>query len=256
MKVSALQYDICWEDPAANLKMIEGLVEDSLALTDLLLLPEMFTTGFTMRPEKLAEGMDGAGMEWMKKKAGEWDVVIGGSLIIREGDSYYNRFMWVNPGGDIEFYDKRHLFRMGEEDKHYSMGKKKLITKLGDIRIRPLICYDLRFPVWSRNRNDYDVLIYVANWPASRRKVWTSLLMARALENQSYVIGVNRTGRDGMGTDYSGDSMVIDPRGNIISNAGNKESFLISAEIDIAKLKEFRNKFPAWQDADDFDIRF
>ncbi len=254
LNISFLQYNIIWEDPVANKKKIEIMVGSGKPDSSLLILPEMFTTGFTMNPGRLAESMDGDSVRWMREKAGDWDVVVAGSLVIREGSKIYNRFIWMTPTGEFSYYDKRHLFRMGEENHHYASGKQKLICRLSGWRIRPLICYDLRFPVWARNRNDYDILVYVANWPDSRRNVWSSLLIARALENQSYVVGVNRTGKDANGISYSGDSVIIDPRGKIISSTkGSGESFE-SVSLSMDKLIDFRKKFPAWMDGDDFTI--
>ncbi|MEA1897419.1 MAG: amidohydrolase [Bacteroidota bacterium] len=252
LKFSILQLDLIWENASSNLQKIESLVAGKLDNTDVLILPEMFSTGFTMNPSAVAESMSGKSVEWMKMKASKWNIVLAGSLVIKEKNQNFNRFLWVTPNGDIQYYDKKHLFRMGEENEHYRAGKQKLITSLKTWRIRPLICYDLRFPVWSRNISDYDVLLYVANWPASRRHVWKSLLLARALENQSYVVGVNRIGEDGNGISYSGDSMIIDPRGNILSNTQpNTESFE-TVSLSLKELIDFREKFPVSMDADEF----
>lgn len=252
LKISILQHELIWENASANLDKIDSLVAGKLDHTDVLILPEMFTTGFTMNPSAVAESMSEKSVEWMKTRAREWKVVLAGSLVIKENNQNSNRFLWITPNGDIHYYDKRHLFRMGEENEHYRAGKLKLITRLGEWHFRPLICYDLRFPVWSRNKSDYDVLIYVANWPASRSHVWRSLLLARALENQSYVVGVNRIGNDGNGISYSGDSMIIDPRGNVLSKTQpNTESFE-TVSLSIKELKEFREKFPVFMDADEF----
>jgi len=254
LKLGILQLDLIWEDALSNLEKIDSLVAGKLNHTDVLILPEMFTTGFTMTPLTVAESMTGESVGWMKRRAREWNVVLSGSLVIKEKDQNFNRFLWVAPNGDIQYYDKRHLFRMGEENEHYSAGKHKLITRLSEWRFRPLVCYDLRFPVWSRNKSDYDVLLYVANWPASRSHVWKSLLLARALENQAYVVGVNRIGKDGNGVLYSGDSMVIDPRGNVLSNTQpNTESFE-TVSLSLNKLKDFREKFPVSLDADEFTL--
>lgn len=252
IKLSILQLDLIWENASSNLEKIDSLVAGKLDNTDVLIMPEMFTSGFTMTPSAIAESMTGESVGWMKKRAREWNVVLGGSLVIKEKEQNFNRFLWVAPNGDIQYYDKRHLFRMGEENQYYSSGKQKLITRLGKWRFRPLVCYDLRFPVWSRNRSDYDVLLYVANWPASRRHVWKSLLLARALENQSYVVGVNRIGKDGNGISYSGDSMIIDPRGNMLSKTQpNTESFE-TVSLSLNELIDFREKFPVSMDADEF----
>ena len=254
LKLSILQFDLIWENASTNLQKIESLVAGRLDNTDVLILPEMFTTGFTMNPSRVAETMEGESVGWMKRRAREWNIVLAGSLVIKEKEHIFNRFLWLTPNGDIQYYDKRHLFRMGEENKCYSAGNQKLITSLSEWRFRPLICYDLRFPVWSRNKSDYDVLLYVANWPASRRHVWKSLLLARALENQSYVVGVNRIGKDGNGILYSGDSMIIDPRGNVLSKTQpNTESFE-TISLSLKELKVFREKFPVFMDADEFTL--
>ncbi len=254
LNLSILQLDLIWEDVSLNLKKIDSLVAGKLHNTDILILPEMFTTGFTMTPSAVGESMNGESVKWMKQRAREWNIVLAGSLVITEKKQNFNRFLWLTPNGEIQYYDKRHLFRMGEENEHYSAGKQKLITKLDEWRFRPLICYDLRFPVWSRNRSDYDILIYVANWPASRRHVWKSLLLARALENQSYVIGVNRIGKDGNGVLYYGDSMIIDPRGNVLSKTQpNTESFE-TVSLSLNELIDFRKKFPVSMDADEFRL--
>ena len=220
LTLTFMQLDTIWESPSANKDTIERLFSDNQVETDILILPEMFTTGFSMEPEKLAEDMQGPTVEWMVEKASEWKCVLTGSIIINSSGDFMNRLFWVMPEGKISYYDKKHLFRMGEENEHYTSGREKLLTKLNEWRFRPLICYDLRFPVWSRNRSDYDVLIYVANWPESRREVWKNLLIARALENQAFVVGVNRIGKDGRDISYSGDSLVIDPRGQIIESGG------------------------------------
>ena len=255
LKLSILQFDLIWEDASANLQAIDSLVVGKLDHTDVLVLPEMFTTGFTMSPSGVAETMDGESVGWMKRRAREWNIVLAGSLVIKENKQNSNRFLWVTPNGDIQYYDKKHLFRMGEENQHYSAGKKKLITRLSEWRFRPLICYDLRFPVWSRNKSDYDVLLYVANWPASRRHVWKSLLLARALENQAYVVGVNRIGKDGNGISYHGDSMIIDPRGNVISKTQPDTESFETVSLSLNELKAFRDKFPVSMDADEFQLR-
>ena len=235
--------------------MIESIIKTTNTKTDLIILPEMFTTGFSMQPEKLAEDMNGTTIRWMSLKSQEWNCIITGSLIIKEKGKYLNRLIWMAPDGNFQYYDKRHLFRMGEEHDHYTAGDIKLITKFRGWGFRPLICYDLRFPVWSRNRSDYNVLIYIANWPESRREVWKSLLVARALENQAYVIGVNRIGSDGRNISYSGDSMLVDSRGQIISETEPYEESAETVRISLDELMEFREKFPVYLDADEFVIK-
>ena len=254
LSITYLQLDTIWEDTSGNLEKIEDFFTENQDETDLLVLSEMFTTGFSMEPGKLAENMQGKTIQWMHKKAIEWNCVITGSIIIKEHEKYLNRLLWVTPAGQMVYYDKAHLFRMGEENEHYTAGQEKLITLLENWHFRPLICYDLRFPVWSRNTADYDVLIYVANWPESRREVWKNLLIARALENQSYVVGVNRNGTDGRDISYSGDSLVISPRGQVISNTIPYKESAETVKISWEELKEFRDKFPVHLDADDFTI--
>ena len=249
-----MQLNTIWESPSANKDIIERLFSDNQVETDILILPEMFTTGFSMEPEKLAENMQGPTLDWMQKKAKDWNCVLTGSIIINSQGNYLNRLLWVTQSGQISYYDKKHLFRMGEENEHYTSGRKIMLTKLNEWRFRPLICYDLRFPVWSRNRSDYDILIYVANWPESRREVWKNLLIARALENQSYVAGVNRIGKDGRDISYSGDSLVIDPRGQIISRTKPNIEAVETLSISLSELKDFREKFPVHLDADEFTI--
>jgi predicted amidohydrolase len=255
MKVSMLQVDLHWEDKKKNLEMFNEKLSKLQHPTDLIVLPEMFTTGFSMEPERLAERANGETTDWLKEKAAMYNAVIMGSIIVKDGDKHYNRLIAAYPDGATHFYNKRHLFRMGEENEHYSQGKEQLILQHAGWRIFPLICYDLRFPVWSRNRNNYDLLIYVANWPESRRQVWRSLLIARALENQVYVLGLNRIGKDGQGLTYSGDSMVIDPKGNIISNTNPYEESVETISLSLEELNRFRKKFPVGKDADDFELK-
>lgn len=254
LRVSLLQTTLIWEDPDENRKNLErklAPVED----TDVIILPEMFTTGFSMHPEALAEMPAGNTLAWMQKMASEKDALLIGSIIVIDQEHYYNRLYAVFPDGSFRFYDKRHLFRMGEENEHYTAGKEKVILEYKSWKIFPLVCYDLRFPVWSRNQhNNYDLLIYIANWPGSRNKVWKTLLEARALENQAYVAGVNRVGTDGTGLSYSGDSRMIDPKGTIISNIPAEKEFIETIDLSKQTLEDFRQKFPAWMDADSFKI--
>ncbi len=252
MKIAYYQQDIVWEDTRSNLKKIEEELSRLEKGVELFILPEMFHAGFTMNPGKVAEGMDGKVVRFLKDNSVRYNIDIIGSAVIWENGNYYNRLLKASPDGTIDKYDKRHLFGVGGEDKNYVAGNERMITTTGDAGILPLICYDLRFPVWSRNRNDYDILVYIANWPRSRQKVWEILLKARALENQCYVIGVNRVGKDAS-VSYSGGSMVVDAKGNIISNAKNVEG-VFYADIDLNSLHDFRDKFPVWKDADDFNI--
>jgi predicted amidohydrolase len=252
LKVTIVQPDLVWEDKSANLAKISGMISD-LESTDLILLPEMFSTGFSMNAKVLAEEMNGATVQWMKEKASESNASIAGSLIIKEQDSYFNRLMMVNPDQELQWYDKRHLFSMGEEHLHFTPGTQRVTANLKGWKIRLLICYDLRFPVWSRNHDDYDLLVYTANWPSARHPVWKNLLVARALENQCYCIGVNRIGNDGMGMHYLGDSVLVTPRGEDTWLGENESvrTFTLSRE----ELLSFRQKFPLLPGRDRFFLR-
>jgi len=254
LNIALIQSDIFWEDIHANLKACTAVMGKISNPVDVVILPELFTTGFTMNTENLAESMEGNTIKWMAEMAGKHKCSIAGSVIISNGTGYYNRLIWMHRDGTCEYYDKRHLFRMGNEEAHYNPGNSLTTVREGAFRIRPLICYDLRFPVWSRNTDDYDILVYVANWPAQRRDVWISLLKARAIENQSYVIGVNRIGEDGMGITYTGDSRVYDPKGNTIAELHGSCSGILQVSLSLDKLKDFRTKFPVWKDADSFRI--
>lgn len=253
LKVCLVQADLVWEDIGANLKqleyMLEGLEED----TDLVVLPETFSTGFTMRAEELAEGEDGKALAWMERLAKDKNCYVCGSFIFREKDgAIFNRLLWVSPEGPEDHYDKRHLFRPGGEKENFTQGTERKIFKLGAFRILPQICYDIRFPVFSRNRGDYDVMIYVANWPATRQPVWDTLTRARAMENQSYLLGANRVGTDGTGIPSNGGSCVINPIGGQMLLMDERPG-IGYAVLDLDKLEDFREKFPAWKDADDFE---
>jgi len=254
LRVTIAQYDIVWEDKSLNFQKIRSLMEDVSGKTDLLVLPEMCTTGFSMNVSNLAETIDGETISSLKKWSAEFDVAVCGSYIAKDEDMYYNRGFFITPGS-ASFYDKRHLFRMGDEPLYYNQGNNKLIVEHKGFKVCLLICYDLRFPVWARNRNnEYDLLIYVANWPVARAKVWNTLLTARAIENMSYVCGVNRIGIDGLGLEYNGGSMVLDAKGNTLS-ANKSVEQLETIELSLDDLCRFRNKFPVWKDADDFDIK-
>ena len=252
LKITLIQPNIVWEDTRANLEKYTKMISE-VETTDVIVLPEMFTTGFSMAPEKLKEKMDGISVMWMKETAGEKNAAVVGSLIIEESDKIVNRAVWVSPDGKVEFYDKRHLFSMGEEHLYYSPGSKKLIVEFRGWRFCTLICYDLRFPVWSRNTENYDVLIYMANWPAPRHHVWKNLLLARAIENQSYCIGVNRTGTDGARINYYGDSVLVSPKGSG-HFLGDKET-IRTFEISYTELHKFRQNFPLLNDRDLFVIQ-
>lgn len=254
MKISIIQPDIAWEDKSRNFQKLYDLISPLYNKTNLVILPEMFNTGFSMNPEELAESPAGETFGWMKSMAEKGNFGLCGSYIVKENMNFFNRFVFVAPGNEIRHYDKRHLFSMGGEDRLFSAGKSRLVFSFMGVRISPYICYDLRFPVWSRNRNESDLIIYAANWPESRRNVWNTLLQARAIENLCYVAGSNRTGTDGTGISYCGESVIIDPRGWIISSAGTETDCSVSADISMTELSDFRLKFPVMNDADDFSL--
>lgn len=262
LKITIIQSELHWEDAEANLSMFEEKIWQISGNTDVIILPEMFTTGFTMWSAKMAEHMNMRTFKWMKNMADQTGALIMGSFIVSVHDRYYNRLLWMEPGGTFKTYDKRHLFRMANEHKSFASGESLLISTWRGWRICPLICYDLRFPVWSRNRWDiaakrpsYDVAVYVANWPTARIDAWDTLLKARAIENLSYVVGVNRIGQDGNGIEYNGHSAVISPKGEaIFSNEGTEITRTL--ELSANSLHAFRDRFPAYLDADDFTIEF
>ncbi len=255
-----IQSFLHWEDPEQNLEVLGQKAATFDQGIDLLLLPEMFTTGFTLHPERVAEPMEGRSMRWMNDLAGRMQAVVAGSLIIREEEKYYNRLVWMPPSGNYACYDKGHLFSFAGENKRYTAGRERLFVRLKGWKLMPLICYDLRFPVWSRNAHregqgfDYDALIYVANWPAVRSHVWRVLLMARALENMCYVVGLNRVGTDDNGIDHQGDSAVIDPRGESILGFMPDQEACGTAVLDYGELSGLREKFRAWADWDAFRL--
>lgn len=254
LRITLVQTSLHWHDAAANRRMFDELLRPLAGQTDLIVLPEMFTTGFTMEPERAAEPANGPSIEWLREKARALNAVVTGSISTRDGARHYNRLTWMRPDGTSATYDKRHLFRMAREHDHYSGGSKRLIVELNGWRVCPMICYDLRFPVWSRNRSEYDALIYVANWPARRRYAWQTLLKARAIENLSYCVGVNRVGADGGGVGHSGDSMALDFMGQPMF-AESEEPFVHTVTLDRAALDEHRTRFPAHLDADRFEIQ-
>lgn len=255
ISLSLVQFDPVWEDSCKNIELLNGFTEKIHPDTDLIILPEMFLTGFSMNVTQIAQKMDGEGVTWMVKTAIEKKITIIGSLAINDDNKIYNRLFAISPHGEVRWYDKRHLFRMGEEHKFYTSGNKRIIIKVNNMSILPLVCYDLRFPVWSRNVNcEYDLLVYVSNWPESRRDAYLTLLKARAIENLCYVAAVNRIGTDGSGFEYAGDSVIIDPKGNIIADLPPKTSGLVNYQIDLNLLKSYRQKFPAYLDADEFII--
>ena len=256
--VSLVQATLHWHDPAANLEQLADLLASALpeaGLTDLIVLPEMFTTGFSMEAAAHAETYPGPTLDWMQVQAARYDAVMTGSVLTREGDSYYNRLLWVRPDGSHSTYDKRHLFRLAGEHEVYTAGTGRLLEEWRGWRIRPLICYDLRFPVWSRNspHEPYDLLLYVANWPQARAEIWRTLLRARAIENMAYTVGVNRLGTDGKGLDYSGQSALLDIHGDYLAQAGNLQTVLTHT-LRAEPLYDLREKMPFLLDADDFQL--
>ncbi|MGQ7870775.1 amidohydrolase [Sunxiuqinia sp. sy24] len=254
LNITLVQCDLAWERPVENRKHLAHLLDDLPEETDLVVLPEMFATGFSMQVEQWAEPMDGETIAWMKKLANIKQATISGSLMIRENDSFYNRFIFAHPDGKLEHYDKRHLFSMGEEHVHFTPGQHREIIQIKSFRILPQVCYDLRFPVFSRNRQDYDLLINTANWPAPRREVWQTLLKARAIENQAYVAGVNRIGRDVKGINYKGDTCLVDAKGKPMLVADDNQEQLLHAKLSRNSLERFRKNFPVLPDADDFQL--
>jgi len=255
LKITLVQTSLAWEDVDANLaafsQKLAGLEPSS---TDVIVLPEMFTTGFTMNASGVAETMDGKAIKWLANMASQKKCVITGSLVIKENGNYYNRLIWMCPDGTYEVYDKRHTFRMAEENKTYASGNKKLVVELNGWKICPMICYDLRFPVWSRNTGDYDCLIYVSNWPERRSYAWRHLLIGRAIENQAYVVGVNRIGYDGNGIDYPGYSVALSPKGEPLSNISPNIDTIETVTLSYKELEDFRREFPVALDADKFNI--
>lgn len=258
LRISTIQTDLVWEDKAANLQRFEEKIKPLRGNTEIVVLPEMFSTGFSMRPDLLAEKMDGPALSWMKRVSAENRVILTGSLIIEEDGQYFNRLIWMLPNGQFGVYDKRHRFAFAGEDDQYTAGSKRFIASVNGWKINLLVCYDLRFPVWARQQSangapEYDVLIYVANWPERRSLAWKTLLQARAIENQCYVVGVNRVGDDGNQIHHSGDSSVIGPLGDILYTKNNAED-IHTITLDKQELDTVREKFPFWKDADPFFI--
>jgi Predicted amidohydrolase len=254
LRVTMIQADLAWQDSESNRHALATRFRGLQGHTDVIVLPEMFTTGFSMNAEALAETMDGPTVGWLREEAAATGCVITGSMIIRDdGGRHYNRLLWATPAGDLAHYDKRHLFRMAGEQKHYAAGERRLIVEWKGWRLCPMVCYDLRFPVWSRNRGDYDVLVYVANWPARRRVAWCALLKARAIENLCYVVGVNRVGRDGNGATYTGDSAAVDFLGKVLGGDRGGD-FAETVVLDREALQLWRRDFPAHLDADAFEL--
>jgi predicted amidohydrolase len=258
LTVTIIQTALHWEDKARNLLMLEEKINSIREKTEIVILPEMFSTGFSMQPEKLAESMTGETVEWMKRVAREKKIILTGSAIIEENGKFYNRLIWMLPNGQCGYYDKRHRFAYAGEDEHFSAGTKRLIASVKGWKINLLICYDLRFPVWARQMPtgespEYDLLVYVANWPEKRSHAWRTLLQARAIENQCYSIGVNRTGDDANNNHYLGESMVVDPFGEVLYIKKDEED-IFTISLDKDQLHQTRERFPFWKDADHFQI--
>ncbi len=254
LKIVCIQTDIVWENSEVNIEKYNLLIRTISDEVDLIILPEMFSTGFSMNPQNFAETTNGFSVNWMKEIAIQKQVAIMGTLAIKESNKFYNRLVFVHPNGKIEINDKRHLFSYGGENKVFTAGNSRLIIEYKGWKICPLICYDLRFPVWSRNNKEYDVLIYMANWPKPRISAWDVLLKARAIENMCYTIGVNRVGVDGNKLEYVGHTQVIDSLGNIVSNSIAGKEMVIEAVLDKEKLNRTRNKFQFLNDRDSFEI--
>jgi predicted amidohydrolase len=258
LTITTIQTNLHWEDKAANLQMLEEKINSIKEKTEIVVLPEMFTTGFSMKPKELAETMEGETVQWMKRIAAAKKIILTGSVIIEDAGNYYNRLIWMLPNGQYGYYDKRHLFAYAEEDKNYSAGSKRLIASVKGWKINLLVCYDLRFPVWARQQSqpegaEYDVLIYVANWPERRIHAWKTLLQARAIENQCFVIGVNRVGADANDIQYSGESMIADPMGEVLYTKKDAED-VFTITLEKSKLENVREKLPFLKDADGFVI--
>lgn len=253
LSVCVLQYAPVWEDKTQNLHKIESLITNCNPDTNLVILPEMSTTGFSMHAIELAEEMDGETVQKLSLLAKKRQLAICGSFIIQEMAAFYNRFLFFHPNGKIDSYDKKHLFSMALENTAYKAGNKRTLVEYLGWKILPIICYDIRFPIWCRNNLNYDLLLCVANWPNKRTFVWNTLLKARALENQSYTIGCNRVGEDKNNIGYDGSSVIINAKGNELVKAGNEEQILY-AELDLSAQMEFRKSFPVLKDADNFQI--
>lgn len=255
LRVTLVQQPLVWQDPDANRKRFENLLEPLAGRTDLIILPETFTTGFTMEVERAAEPVAGPTTTWLQGLAHRLDAAVTGSVITVEQGRYYNRLLWAQPDGGLRQYDKRHLFRMGGEHEHFAPGRAAWTVEWRGFKVCPLVCYDLRFPVFSRRRADldYDLLLYVANWPAARAYAWRQLLVARAIENQAYVAGVNRVGEDGNGIGHQGDSRLCDFLGQPLADLGAPPA-VHTVELDLQPLRAFRERFPAQLDADRFTL--
>ena len=257
LSFTLIQSKLHWENKAANLAMFEKKIMAIIEKTEIVVLPELFSTGFSMQPKKLAESMNGETVQWMKRISATKKIVLTGSVIIEENGQFFNRLLWVLPDGEMGFYDKRHLFAFAGEDAEYTAGNKRMIVQVKGWKINLQVCYDLRFPVWTRQSTnespEYDVLLYVANWPERRNHAWKTLLTARAIENQCFVVAVNRVGPDGNQISHSGDSMVIDSLGVALYHNEMEES-VFTIVLEKESLKQVREKYPFWKDSDTFKI--
>ena len=255
LKISIVQTDIAWENKQENLRMLREKLHALRGTTEIVVLPEMFSTGFTMKSRELAEPVSGITVRILKELAADFQLALCGSFICSERSNYYNRAFFITPEGEEFYYDKRHLFRMGNEAEYFSSGNNKLIISYRGWNICLLVCYDLRFPVWSRNvNNEYDLLIYVASWPQARRLAWDTLLCARALENMCYVCGVNRIGVDGNKLIYNGGSVVFSAKGEVLASVPDGEEGIETVSLSLISLQQLRDKFPVWKDADAFRL--
>lgn len=259
LRIAYLQANLIWENPQANLRLFDNLMQQQTQPNDLIILPETFTTGFPVDPHVFAEELNGPAMIWMRAKAQQYNAVVCGSILLRDCVNFFNCFIWMRPDGSYETYAKGHVFRMGGEHEQITPGDQLLTVELNGWKIRPMICYDLRFPVWCRNASldgvfAYDLLLFVANWPSVRSWPWKQLLIARAIENQSYVIGVNRVGVDGLNYNYTGDSCVLDAKGFMVSQAVAEKEMLVEVSLNYAELLIFREKFNVALDWDRFNI--
>ncbi len=261
LKIAFIQTRLYWEDPRANRLHFDRLLDNIQSKPDLIVLPETFNTGFPVDPALLAEKPDGESFRWLQQKANETGAVVCASMLMESGEQFHNSLIWMRPDGSFRQYNKRHVFRMGGEHERISPGDSHLLTRLNGWNIRPMVCYDLRFPVWCKNTYEnghfeYDFMFFVANWPAVRAMPWKQLLIARAIENQAYVLGVNRVGKDGNGIEYAGDSWLVDPKGQVVAAAKPNEEAVIEATLDFDELHGFRKKFNVGMDWDKFELRY
>ncbi len=261
LNIVFIQTSLFWEDPAANRVHFDRLIDRIQSQPDLIILPETFNTGFPVDPNKWAEKPGGESFQWLQNKAANTGAVICASMLMESGEQFHNSLIWMRPDGSHRNYNKRHVFRMGGEHERINPGDSHLLTRLKGWKIRPMVCYDLRFPVWCKNTYEngnfeYDLALFVANWPAARALPWKQLLIARAIENQAYIIGVNRIGKDGLGIEYAGDSCLIDAKGQIIASAKSNTEAIIEASISHTELSSFRAKFNVGMDWDQFSIKY